>query len=249
MQALFDAQHVRKFFEQNSRVGTEYGEYIMNGHFQEFEDEYLEMMYEFHEKQPSQPVRNGDLASALGVSPASATEMVQRLAGKGMLDYVPYKGATLTDKGMVHGQKMKRRHRLAEVFLAKLSFQGDIHATACRLEHAFDDDLEVAMSLLLGQPEFDPSGRDIPLATPDISKRIQSTQSQVRSLDSIEVGASGQIEALFLSASDSTVFSRQGVSIGAEISRTADGYSFSGNPAAQISTDFASRILVRVSRE
>ena len=44
----------------------------MNGHFREFEDEYLEMMYEFFEKQPLQRVRNGDLAGALGVSPASA---------------------------------------------------------------------------------------------------------------------------------------------------------------------------------
>ena len=68
----------------------------MNGHFREFEDEYLEMMYEFYEKKPDFPVRNGDLATALRVSPASATEMIQRLASKGMVDYVPYKGATLT---------------------------------------------------------------------------------------------------------------------------------------------------------
>ena len=50
------------------------------GHFQEFEDEYLETLYEFHEKFPGQRVRNGDLAKYLDVSPASATEMVQRLA-------------------------------------------------------------------------------------------------------------------------------------------------------------------------
>jgi Mn-dependent DtxR family transcriptional regulator len=54
----------------------------MNGHFREFEDEYLETMYEFYEKQPDLPVRNGDLAGALGISPASATEMIQRLAGQ-----------------------------------------------------------------------------------------------------------------------------------------------------------------------
>ncbi|MGY8698121.1 MAG: metal-dependent transcriptional regulator [Candidatus Poseidoniales archaeon] len=66
----------------------------MNGHFREFEDEYLETMYGFFEKQPSQRVRNGDLAKALGVSPASATEMIQRLAVKGMVDYVPYQGAS-----------------------------------------------------------------------------------------------------------------------------------------------------------
>ena len=52
----------------------------MVGHFQEFEDEYLETMYEFYEHDPLQRVRTGDLASRLGVAPASATEMIQRLA-------------------------------------------------------------------------------------------------------------------------------------------------------------------------
>ena len=49
----------------------------MAGHFQEFEDEYLETMYEFYEQNASTRVRTGDLAERLGVSPASATEMVQ----------------------------------------------------------------------------------------------------------------------------------------------------------------------------
>ena len=48
----------------------------MVGHFQEFEDEYLETMYEFYEHDPLQRVRTGDLASRLGVAPASATEMI-----------------------------------------------------------------------------------------------------------------------------------------------------------------------------
>ena len=101
--------------------------------------------------------RNGELAKYLGVSPASATEMIQRLAKNGFVDYVPYKGAVLTDKGLEHGMMMKRRHRLAEVLLTQLPFEGDVHETACRLEHAFNDDLEVCISLLLGNPTIDPS--------------------------------------------------------------------------------------------
>ena len=60
----------------------------MVGHFQEFEDEYLEMMYEFHEHDAGGVVRTGELAAKLGVSPASATEMVQRLATRGYLEYI-----------------------------------------------------------------------------------------------------------------------------------------------------------------
>ena len=96
----------------------------MVGHFQEFEDEYLEMMYEFHEADAGGIVRTGDLAAKLDVSPASATEMVQRLATRGYLEYIPYKGAKLTEQGLAHGQKMKRRHRLAEVLLDLLPYTG-----------------------------------------------------------------------------------------------------------------------------
>ena len=102
----------------------------MFGHFREFEDEYIETLYEFHENEPGQYVRNGDLAK-LGIKPASATEMVQRLANKGFLEYVPYKGAKMTPSGIEYGKKMKRRHRLAEVLLDIIPFDGNAHETAC----------------------------------------------------------------------------------------------------------------------
>ena len=62
------------------------------GHFQEFEDEYLEMMYQFYEKIQTLEVRTGPSRGTQGDS-ASTTEMVQRLASKGYLEYVPYKGS------------------------------------------------------------------------------------------------------------------------------------------------------------
>ena len=44
---------------------------------------------------------------------------------------------------------MKRRHRLAEILLDILPYDGNPHETACRLEHAIDDDMEVALSRLI----------------------------------------------------------------------------------------------------
>ena len=82
----------------------------------------METLYEFYEESPLDYVRNGGLAKKLGVKPASATEMVQRLASKGFLEYVPYKGAKLTKQGIEYGKKMKRRHRLAEVLLDIIPF-------------------------------------------------------------------------------------------------------------------------------
>ncbi len=146
------------------------------GHFQEFEEEYMETLYEFHETSPGMLVRTGDIAIRMGVSPASATEMCQRLAEKGYLEYEPYRGVLLTLEGLAEGKRMKRRHRLAEVLLANiLPFEGDIHETACRLEHAIDDDLEVCLTLLLGNPQVDPSGRDIPPAADHIWSRVESS--------------------------------------------------------------------------
>ena len=68
---------------------------------------------------------------------------------------------------------MKRRHRLAEVLLELLPYEGNPHETACRLEHAIDDDMEVALSRLITKDTLDPSGRTIPDPTEDIAARLQ----------------------------------------------------------------------------
>lgn len=171
----------------------------MAGHFQEFEDEYLETMYEFYESDQHSRVRTGDLAERLGVSPASATEMIQRLSVKGFIDYVRYKGAQLTEKGLIHGRTMKRRHRLAEVLLERIPFDGNSHETACRLEHAIDDDLEVALTVLLGDPELDPSGREIPKPRKDISERISNKGSGYAPLSSLPDGQEALVAGILVS--------------------------------------------------
>ena len=190
----------------------------MVGHFQEFEDEYLETMYEFHEHEPMGLVRTGDLASRLGVSPASATEMVQRLASRGLLEYIPYKGARLTEDGLVHGQKMKRRHRLAEVLLELLPYEGNAHETACRLEHAIDDDMEVALSKLIGPAATDPSGRPIPAPTDDIAQRLNAAKNLVTA-DLIEEGRLAVVAGLLLPAAISSALAAEGFGLGSEITR------------------------------
>lgn len=217
------------------------------GHFQEFEDEYLETLYEFHERFPNQRVRNGDLAKYLDVSPASATEMVQRLAKNGYVEYVPYKGAILTPDGLEHGMMMKRRHRLAEVLLTLLPFEGDVHETACRLEHAFDDDLEVCISLLLGNPTVDPSGRDIPPPNSRISDKVK-LQSDLVSLHKLPNNQSGEVIIFMTSSEDSKVLGELGIKVGQKIARTNSGYICQDN-ILQISEDLADRIILRCESE
>jgi DtxR family Mn-dependent transcriptional regulator len=219
----------------------------MSGHFQEFEDEYLETMYEFYERDAEALVRTGDLSSALSVSPASATEMIQRLASKGLVEYTPYKGARLTENGIIHGRKMKRRHRLAEVLLEILPFDGNAHATACRLEHAIDDDLEVALSLLLGRPDLDPSGREIPTPSPEILQRIEANYKEIRPLTTMEVGEQGSIQAMVLAPARMEQLKAIGLAVNSVVARDSNGFALSDGQRIELSDALTAQLLFRPS--
>ena len=214
------------------------------GHFQEFEDEYLEMMYQFYEKDPDARVRTGDLAEALRVTPASTTEMVQRLATKGFIDYLPYKGSALTEQGLIHGKKMKRRHRLAEVLLEHLPFNGNQHATACRLEHAIDDDLEVALTIYLNNPQIDPSGTPIPTMSEDIEGRVNSIRDGMRNLTQLRKNESSLIKMIVAGTKDIAQLNNLGVTIGTTIQSLGDSSYLIGEMVIQISEELSLRIIV-----
>ena len=217
----------------------------MGGHFQEFEDEYLETMYSYYEKDPELLVRTGEIASALQVSPASATEMIQRLASKGLVNYIPYKGASLTESGLSMGMQMKRRHRLAEVLLEKLPFFGNVHQTACRLEHAIDDDLEIALSLLLNQPNVDPSGRQIPPARDELATVIETHASVLRPMNSVSDNYEGEIRMMVVSETGMKSLSDIGVSIGTRVMKKNGRWQTSEGLHFEISERLAEKILLR----
>jgi len=219
---------------------------VGTGHFQEFEDEYLEMMYQFYEKNPESMVRNGDLAEALKVTPASTTEMVQRLAVKGFLEYVPYKGSILTEKGLKHGKKMKRRHRLAEVLLEHLPFDGNQHSTACRLEHAIDDDLEVALTIYLGNPQTDPSGTKIPDIADELRHRLADKSTSLLNLNNLEIKQMGEIKVISMSKSDKSLISNLGMKVGDQIQRVNSQRYECNDLEFDLSPSLSSLILIKV---
>ena len=67
-----------------------------------------------------QLVPMGQLASALGVVPGTATTMVKALAESGLVEYEPYSGVALTAAGHKLAALVLRRHRLVELFLVRL---------------------------------------------------------------------------------------------------------------------------------
>ena len=216
----------------------------MYGHFQEFEDEYMETLYEFYEESPLDYVRNGDLAKKLGVKPASATEMVQRLASKGFLEYVPYKGAKLTKQGIEYGKKMKRRHRLAEVLLDIIPFDGDPHATACRLEHAIDDDLDIALDTMLGSPQFDPSGREIPPLSQELKQKQVGLNQKMISLSGLNEGEKGVITVILAQPEIVSFLSENGIEIGSSVNLDNGIFTTENGQRLELSLEIAKCIMV-----
>ena len=107
-------------------------------------EEYLEAIYRLCER--GEAATTTSVARELGVAPASATQMLKKLAKRGYLKYTPYRGVTLTLKGEKIGKKILRKHRVMEKFLSTLGLsKSKVHKDACELEHHIPDDLERAI--------------------------------------------------------------------------------------------------------
>jgi DtxR family Mn-dependent transcriptional regulator len=106
----------------------------------------------------------GQLASALGVVPGTATTMVKTLADSGLVKYEPYMGVRLTSAGEKLAAMVLRRHRLIEQFLVQVLSMNwsEVHEEAERLEHAVSERLIDRIDEMLGRPAVDPHGDPIP---------------------------------------------------------------------------------------
>jgi DtxR family Mn-dependent transcriptional regulator len=104
------------------------------------------------------------LAKAQGVSAASASAMVKKLAALGLTEHAPYRGVSLTPAGERVALEVIRHHRLLELYLAETLgvHVDDVHAEADRLEHAISEELEARIDRALGFPTHDPHGDPIP---------------------------------------------------------------------------------------
>lgn len=104
------------------------------------------------------------LARSMGVSAASASAMVKKLAVLGLVEHAPYRGISLTDDGTRVAIEVIRHHRLLELYLAETLglAVSEVHAEADRLEHALSEELEARIDEALGYPTHDPHGDPIP---------------------------------------------------------------------------------------
>ena len=106
----------------------------------------------------------GQVASALGVTPGTATTMVKALAESGLAEYEPYSGVRLSAAGERLAGLVLRRHRLVELFLVQVMGMrwDEVHDDAEQLEHVVSEKLIQRIDEMLGRPTHDPHGDPIP---------------------------------------------------------------------------------------
>ena len=92
-----------------------------------------------------------DIASALKISQASVTNMVQRLGNDGLLKYEKYRGLVLTPSGEKLARNIANRHRLLTDFLELLGLSRRvIHHDVEGMEHHISPPTLRAIAALTG---------------------------------------------------------------------------------------------------
>ena len=111
-----------------------------------------------------QDAHTGALADALGVSPATATATVKRLAERGLLDHKLYRGVELTSAGRAAAVAAIRRHRIVERFLADMLGYAwnEADRLATSFEHDLPQEVEDRLYVALDRPGSCPHGFPIP---------------------------------------------------------------------------------------
>jgi DtxR family Mn-dependent transcriptional regulator len=140
--------------------------------------DYLKCIYSLmNERGDRMRITTKAVADRMGVSAASATNMLKKLHSMGLAAHRPYRGVELTESGLKIALEVIRHHRLLETYLAEaLGVPWDrVHQEAEVLEHVLSEDLEERIATLLGDPTEDPHGHPIPsreLDMPVISARV-----------------------------------------------------------------------------
>lgn len=136
-------------------------------------EDYLKAVYKL--QSVHQRVTTSAVAVAMGVSPASATNMLKRLAEVKLVAYERYRGVSLTPDGRRAALEIIRHHRLIELYLMHaLGYSWDeVDAEAERLEHAVSQDFAERIEVLLGHPTRDPHGHPIPTRDLEIREDLE----------------------------------------------------------------------------
>ena len=215
-------------------------------------ENYLKRIYVHQQRHGDALVPMGALATAMDVTPGTATAMVKTLAEAKLLEYEPRGGVRLTPEGVRLALGVLRRHRLIELFLVqvlKLDWS-EVHPEAEELEHALSDKVLERIDDLLGHPDTDPHGDPIPAADGSPRKLELRSLAECTASEPVRIARVLDQEADFLQFVD-----RHGLTPGTTIvieqrSASADAVTLrplDGEPVT-MGTSAAAKILVAAAK-
>jgi len=177
------------------------------------EENYLKTIYHITALLDSEVSTNA-IAEKMETKASSVTDMLKKLAEKGLVNYKKYQGVSLTENGKLAAKMIVRKHRLWEVFLVeKLDFSWDeVHDVAEQLEHIKSEKLIDKLDDFLGNPTEDPHGDPIP----DANGRIIKIEKQL--LSELSENQSGICVGVKDTSSEFLKYlDKQGISLGSKI--------------------------------
>ena len=126
------------------------------------EGKYLKLIYRKQHEEFSR-VKTTLIAKSVRVRPATVTEMLQKLAEKGLLKYTRYHGVRLTENGVAEARRLLRKHRLLEVlFVRFLNYEVQRACDeASKLDYHASEDLVNTICRAYGHPETCPCNKAI----------------------------------------------------------------------------------------
>lgn len=172
------------------------------------EQDYLKSIYEL--TADGKLASTNAIAARLGVSAASVTGMLQKMATvrPALVMYKKHRGVHLTVSGRRAALEIIRHHRLLETWLVQtLGYSWDeVHREAEQLEHVMSEDMENRIASALGNPERDPHGEPIPSANlimprdPSIplSELVAGQEARVRRAEASDEGVLRRLDAVGL---------------------------------------------------
>ena len=226
-------------------------------------EEYLEVLY--RNGNNKEQISTTTLSNELGIAPGSVTQMLKKLEKLNYVDYVPYKGASLTDEGMKIAQKITRKHRILEKFLIEVLNikQENVHEQACKMEHTLSDEAERALCTMLHNPDLGPSEGLIPACDLEFSNCSQCYS--VKDFDQVinrkfnllsvsELNSSTQGVVSFIRGNSELLdkISDLGITVGSDIyyqghDEVSGIFTVSiGDKHIEVSRDMANNIFIRV---
>jgi DtxR family transcriptional regulator, Mn-dependent transcriptional regulator len=197
-------------------------------------EDYAKAIYALQERGEGCAVTTNALAERMGVTPASASAMVKKLDGMGLVTHRRYRGVQLTAKGSAIALEVLRHHRLLELYLSEsLGVPWDrVHDEAEVLEHVLSEELEELIAAKLGDPTHDPHGDPIPsrdgllpdeptvslqvLATGDTGRFVRISDSDpemLRYLAARGIAPGDEFEVVDKQPFDGPVFARFGADV------------------------------------